>query len=78
MIVALFSSVSQIAAATCERRVRLISPNSKLLIAVSIGANLAITSLTLLPLMKKLLLHQIRPVKVNDMTSWSLLRDLIG
>ena len=49
MIVALFSSVSQIAAATCERRVRLISPNSKLLIAVSIGANLAITSLTLSP-----------------------------
>ena len=49
MIVALFSSVSQIAAATCERRVRLISPNSKLLIAVSIGANLAITSLTLPP-----------------------------
>ena len=78
MIVALFSSVSQIAAATCERRVRLISPNSKLLIAVSIGANLAITSLTLPPSNEKTTLHQIRPVKVNDMTSWSLLRDLIG
>ena len=49
MTVALFSAVSQTAAAVCEKRVLLISPNSKLFGSVSIGANLAITSLTFVP-----------------------------